>query len=65
MVPEAAVVRATNGLAQVWVKISPERFRAAPVRTLQIDGTRMLLVAGVEGGDRIVIGGAELINQIR
>lgn len=65
MVPEAAVVRATNGLAQVWVKVSPERFRAAPVRTLQIDGTRVLLVAGVEGGDRIVIGGAELINQIR
>lgn len=65
MVPEAAVVRSTNGLAQVWVKVSPERFRAAPVRTLQIDGTRMLLVAGVEGGDRIVIGGAELINQIR
>lgn len=65
MVPEAAVVRATNGLAQVWVKVSPERFRPAPVRTLQIDGTRMLLVAGVESGERIVIGGAELINQIR
>lgn len=65
MVPEAAVVRATNGLAQVWVKISPERFRPTPVRTLQIDGTRILLVAGVEGGDRIVIAGAEMINQIR
>lgn len=65
VVPEAAVVRATSGLAQVWVKVEPERFRAATVRTLQIDGTRTLLVAGVEVGDRIVTGGAELINQIR
>lgn len=65
VVPDAAVVRATNGLAQVWVKSSPERFQARPVRTTQLDGSRTLILAGVEKGDRIVIGAAELINQIR
>lgn len=65
IVPDAAVVRATNGLAQVWVKTSPERFRAHPVRTVQLDRARTLILDGVDKGDRIVIGAAELINQIR
>ncbi len=33
IVPDAAVVRATNGLPQVWVKVAPERFAPRPVRT--------------------------------
>ena len=65
VVPEAAVVRGTNGLPQVWVKDSPERFRPVEVRTLPLDGGRTLVVAGVGPGDRVVIGAAELINQIR
>ncbi len=65
ILPDAAVVRGGNSLAQVWVKVSPERFRPVPVRTIQIDGARTLAIAGLEKGDRIVIGGAELINQIR
>lgn len=65
VIPDAAVVRGSNGLAQVWVKVAPERFRPAPVRTLQLDRSRSLLLAGVDTGDRIVIAGAELINQVR
>ena len=65
IVPDSAVVKGTNGLAQVWVKTSPERFRAHPVRTAQLDSARTLILAGVENGDRIVVGAAELINQIR
>ena len=65
IVPDAAVVRGQNGLPQVWVKVSPERFRPAQVRTVPLDGARTLAVAGLNAGDRIVVGGAELINQIR
>lgn len=65
VIPDAAVVRGTNGLAQVWVKVAPEQFRPAPVRTLQLDSSRSLLLSGIETGDRVVIAGAELINQIR
>ncbi|MGQ0456278.1 MAG: efflux RND transporter periplasmic adaptor subunit [Hyphomicrobium sp.] len=62
---ESAVVRGTNGLPQVWVKQSPERFRPVEVRTMPLDGGRTLVVAGVAPGNRVVIGAAELINQIR
>jgi hypothetical protein len=35
------------------------------VRVEPLDGERVLIVAGVEAGRRIVTGGAELLNQIR
>ncbi len=63
--PAAAVVRADNGLARVWIKEGPERFRAATVKTEPIDGERVLAVAGIKPGERVVTVGAEIINQIR
>ena len=65
VLPETAVVRGTNGLPQVWVKEGPERFRPSEVRTLPLDSGRTLIVGGVKPGERVVIGAAELINQIR
>lgn len=65
IVPDAAVVRATNGLPQVWVKVAPERFAPRPVRTAPLDGERVLVTSGLEKGDRVVIVAAELINQVR
>lgn len=65
IVPEAAVVRGANGLPQVWIKESPERFRPSAVRTLPLDGSRVLVIAGIEDGSRVVTEGAEFINQIR
>jgi multidrug efflux pump subunit AcrA (membrane-fusion protein) len=63
--PLAAVVRGNNGLPQVWVKESPERFRPAEVKTQPLDGERLLVLAGIKPGDRVVTSAAELINQIR
>lgn len=63
--PAAAVVRATNGLSQVWIKTAPERFSPHPVRTRPLDGARVLIVSGIDAGDRVVVQGAELINQVR
>lgn len=65
VMPSGAVVRAANGLSQVWVKISPERFAPRPVRTRALDGDRVLITAGLEKKDRVVVEGAALINQIR
>ena len=65
VVPGGAVVRAANGLPQVWVKVAPERFRPRSVRTRPLDGDRVLITAGLEIGDRVVVTGAELINQVR
>lgn len=65
VVPSGAVVRAPNGLPQVWVKAGPERFSPRPVRTRPFDGDRVLVTAGLAAGDRVVVEGAELINQVR
>jgi biotin carboxyl carrier protein len=65
IVPDAAVVRATNGLPQVWVKVAPERFAPRSVRTAPLDGERVLVTSGLGKGDRVVVEAAELINQVR
>jgi RND family efflux transporter MFP subunit len=65
VLPSSAVVRGVNGLPQVWSKAAPERFKPRPVRTLALDGDRVLITAGIGAGDRIVVDGAELINQVR
>jgi cobalt-zinc-cadmium efflux system membrane fusion protein len=65
IVPDAAVVRATNGLPQVWVKVAPERFAPRSVRIKPLDGDRVVVTAGLAPGDRVVVEAAELINQVR
>ena len=60
-----AVVRGSNGLPQVWSKVSPESFKPVPVTTHQVDGATLLIAAGVDTGARIVTEGSELINQVR
>jgi membrane fusion protein, heavy metal efflux system len=64
IVSRDAVVRGGNGEAVVWCHIEPEQFEARPVRTEPFDATRVAIVAGVAAGERIVVRGAELINQI-
>jgi membrane fusion protein, heavy metal efflux system len=65
IIPRDAVVRSSNGEAIVWVRVDPERFEPKPVRTQPFDATRLIVAAGLTEGDRIVVRGAELINQIR
>lgn len=65
IIPRDAVVRSSNGEAIVWVRVDPERFEPKPVRTQPFDATRLIVAAGLTEGDRVVVGGAELINQIR
>jgi multidrug efflux pump subunit AcrA (membrane-fusion protein) len=65
IVPDGAVVRSTNGLPQVWIKMAPETFEPRAVRTSPLDGGSVLVTDGLAKGDRVVVQGAELINQIR
>jgi cobalt-zinc-cadmium efflux system membrane fusion protein len=60
-----AIVRGGNGEAIVWRHVEPEYFEARPVRTEPFDATHVLVAAGIGDGERIVIRGAELINQVR
>jgi membrane fusion protein, heavy metal efflux system len=65
IVPRDAVVRSSNGEAVVWVHMEPERFEPKPVRTQPFDATRVIVAGGLTEGDRVVVRGADLINQIR
>ncbi|MDC7982512.1 efflux RND transporter periplasmic adaptor subunit [Rhodoplanes sp. TEM] len=64
-VPRSAVVRGSDGQSQVFDHVSAERFVPRPVRTAPLDGDRVLIVAGVEPGHRIVVQGAPLLDNVR
>ncbi|MBK1657280.1 efflux RND transporter periplasmic adaptor subunit, partial [Paracraurococcus ruber] len=65
ILPRAAVVRAGNGEQVVWRHVGPESFAAAPVRVEPLDAARVLVVAGLRAGERVVVQGAGLVNQVR
>lgn len=64
-VPRDAVQRGSGGLPRVWVHTGAERFQPRPVRTQPLDGGRLLVSAGLEGGERVVVRGAGLLGEVR
>jgi cobalt-zinc-cadmium efflux system membrane fusion protein len=63
--PRASVVRGANGQDLVYEHVTAERFAARPVRIEPLDGERVLVAAGIAAGKRIVVQGAELLDQVR
>jgi len=64
-VPLAAMVRGGSGETVVWVHSSAERFEPRRVEALPLDATRVSVVKGLAGGERIVVEGATLLGQVR
>jgi membrane fusion protein, heavy metal efflux system len=64
-VPRGAIVRRSNGESIVFRHATAERFEARVVRARPLDAERVLIVAGVDAGARIVTEAAELLNQVR
>jgi RND family efflux transporter MFP subunit len=60
-----AVVRGGNGETIIWRHGEPEYFEARAIRTEPFDATHVVVAAGLADGDRIVVRGAELVNQVR
>ncbi len=65
VLPKSSVMRSANGQTIVWLRDSPQRFVARPVRIQPVDGDTVLVSAGVAPGDVVVTDGAGLLNQIR
>lgn len=65
VLPRAAVVRQGGGASQVWVHPTAERFKPRLVQLKPFDAERILVVKGLEPGERVVTAGAALLNQIR
>lgn len=63
--PREAILRGANGQSVIYEHTNAERFAIREVRVLPLDGSNVLIVAGIEAGRRIVTQGAELLNQIR
>jgi cobalt-zinc-cadmium efflux system membrane fusion protein len=64
-VPRASLVRNTNGQEVVYEHVTPERFEQRPVRVEPLDGDRVFIATGLAGGKRLVVQGAELLDQVR
>ncbi|MFH1553586.1 MAG: HlyD family efflux transporter periplasmic adaptor subunit [Pseudomonadota bacterium] len=64
-IPRSAVVRGANGQPIVYEHVSAERFMPREVKTAPLDASRVLVLAGLAPGRRIVTDGAELLDQIR
>lgn len=64
-IPRTSVLRGANGQSIIYEHISAERFAPREVRVEPLDGERVLIVAGMDAGKRVVTQGAELLNQIR
>jgi len=64
-VPAAAIVKDRNNQAIVWVHVGAERFVPRTVRYVPADGATSTVVDGVAKGDRVVVQGASLLNQVR
>jgi hypothetical protein len=65
VLPRDAVVLSQNGLPVVFRHAEPELFEPRIVRVEPLDASRVVLVAGVEPGEQILVRGALLVNQIR
>lgn len=63
--PRTAVVRGANGQSIVYEHSDAERFVPREIRVEPLDGLHVLAISGIEPGRRIVVQGAELLNQIR
>jgi cobalt-zinc-cadmium efflux system membrane fusion protein len=64
-IPRSGVVRGANGQDVVYIHTAPERFEAKTVRFEPLDGERVLVLAGIEPGARIVVQGTELVDHVR
>ena len=62
--PSVAGVRSPSNEALVWVKTHAERFEPRRVRAQPLDAARVLVTDGLAAGERVVVEGAPLMNQV-
>ena len=65
VLPADAVVRSAEGPPVVFEHTTAERFVPRLVRVQPLDGTRVVILAGLEPGSGVVTQGAGLIAQVR
>ena len=64
-VPASALVKNPGNQDIVWVHTSAERFEPRNVRYTPLDGASISVLEGLKAGERVVVKGASLVNQVR
>jgi hypothetical protein len=64
-VPAGAIVKNASNQDIVWAHTGAERFEQRPVRYNPLNASTVTVVNGLRGGERIVVQGASLLNQVR
>ena len=64
-IPAAAVVKNASNQDTVWLHGEPENFIAKVIHFVALDGTNVTVTDGLKAGDRVVVQGASLLNQVR
>ncbi|MSP49523.1 MAG: HlyD family efflux transporter periplasmic adaptor subunit [Alphaproteobacteria bacterium] len=65
ILPRESVVTDTSGQSVVWQHTEAEIFVPVPVRVEPIDGTQILIIAGLKPNSRVVVESADLLNEVR
>ncbi len=61
----ASIVKNSANQDVVWVHSAAESFVPRAVRFASLDGARIIVLDGLQSGDRVVTQGATLVNQVR
>ncbi|MEW6648377.1 MAG: efflux RND transporter periplasmic adaptor subunit [Pseudomonadota bacterium] len=64
-VPRTAVTRGPAGEWRVWLKQGAEHYAPQRVTIEPLDGLKVAITSGLDGGERVVVQGAPLLEQIR
>lgn len=64
-IPADALARNGSNQTIVWLKTAPETFQPQVVKYQALDGERVLVTAGLQGNERVVVQATTLLNQIR
>jgi hypothetical protein len=65
VLPASAIGRGETRLPIVWIKTEAERFEPQVVKTMPLDGSSVVVTAGLKSDQRVVTDGVTLLNQIR
>ncbi len=63
--PAGALVKNAANEDIVWVHSDAQRFVARTVRSAALDGANVVVTDGIAPGERVVVQGASLLNQVR
>jgi biotin carboxyl carrier protein len=65
VLPKSSVGRDADGGFRVWMQTGAERFKPRQIKIEPLPGERVLVADGLAGGERIVVEGGWLLDQIR